>query len=545
MPNEVIIVVKGRNDTKRVFDAIRREARQLGDDVGVEITASTGRRLEREASATAGAYARSGDQIGEAIGRRVSERISERVRESVNRSTDGSRGRARDARGRFISGAGSGGLDGGRGGDGGDGGDGRVTVDVDKQSILQRLGNLGKDIGTRIQGALSTAVTSFFSGDFISIIAKTLTVGALVAVLLPTFGAALGTVIMMTVGGGFIAAGVRAAFKDPQVMAEAKAFKDRASKLWESFGQNFKSPVLNFFENLEGVLDQITPLAKDLGRALEPVADALGDGIIGMLQNLLPSVFRMAEDSAPLIETLAGELPGIGDAIARMLDHISENADTINVFWNDFLNGVQLVIRVVGVLIDVFIGMYRVVRTIHNGLIITIMEIIGAVVDAAAAAFGWIPGIGDKLKRGQKQFKEFKEKVNSELRGIDDVEVTIRIRQVFTTVGNAVGDVGAILARRAHGGVVGQAAGGGARSGLTWVGEHGPELADLPAGSRIYSAGDSRRMAASGGGGGGTPIVVQFLLDGRLMAEKLVDPTREMIDRRFGGSVQAAFGRAG
>ena len=33
------------------------------------------------------------------------------------------------------------------------------------------------------------------------------------------------------------------------------------------------------------------------------------------------------------------------------------------------------------------------------------------------------------------------------------------------------------------------------RGGLSWVGENGPELVDLPRGARVYDAGESQRMA--------------------------------------------------
>ncbi|MFE4697153.1 phage tail protein [Streptomyces sp. NPDC056738] len=55
----------------------------------------------------------------------------------------------------------------------------------------------------------------------------------------------------------------------------------------------------------------------------------------------------------------------------------------------------------------------------------------------------------------------------------------------------------AAFGKKAAGGIVGMAASGGIRSGLTWVGEHGPELADLPVGSRVWSNPDSRRKAAA------------------------------------------------
>ena len=43
------------------------------------------------------------------------------------------------------------------------------------------------------------------------------------------------------------------------------------------------------------------------------------------------------------------------------------------------------------------------------------------------------------------------------------------------------------------------AATGGSRSGLTWVGEFGPELVNLPSGSWVNTAGQSRQMVAAGG----------------------------------------------
>ncbi|MFC8862648.1 coiled-coil domain-containing protein [[Kitasatospora] papulosa] len=96
----------------------------------------------------------------------------------------------------------------------------------------------------------------------------------------------------------------------------------------------------------------------------------------------------------------------------------------------------------------------------------------------------------------------------------------------------------------AHGGVIG-AAGGGPRSRLTLVGEQGPELVDLAPGSRVRSNPDTKRMLAGGrAGGGGQPLVVQLQLDGRQIAEVLIDPLRGVIQGK-GGNVQAALGQPG
>lgn len=95
---------------------------------------------------------------------------------------------------------------------------------------------------------------------------------------------------------------------------------------------------------------------------------------------------------------------------------------------------------------------------------------------------------------------------------------------------------------KAAGGVVGAAASGGARWGATLVGEYGPELVNLPVGSRVHSAPDTARML----GGSAQPMVIEnvIVLDGQVIARQMVDPLRKEIRTR-GGNVQAALGVRG
>jgi hypothetical protein len=104
-------------------------------------------------------------------------------------------------------------------------------------------------------------------------------------------------------------------------------------------------------------------------------------------------------------------------------------------------------------------------------------------------------------------------------------------------------------------GGIGAAASGGLRSNLTWVGEQGPELLDLPAGARVWSNPDSRRMAqgawasmlntprrgaaprpapVAAAGGGGQPLVIQVRLGDREFGELWVDTGRREVRARGG-----------
>lgn len=117
--------------------------------------------------------------------------------------------------------------------------------------------------------------------------------------------------------------------------------------------------------------------------------------------------------------------------------------------------------------------------------------------------------------------------------------------------------------KKAAGGIVGAAASGGVRGGLTWVGEHEPELLDLPVGSRVWSGPDSRRKLAEAQApwasmlnhprpapartaaghapavGHGQPLVIQVQIAGRDFGELWVDTGRKQVRAR--GSIEATL----
>jgi TP901 family phage tail tape measure protein len=92
------------------------------------------------------------------------------------------------------------------------------------------------------------------------------------------------------------------------------------------------------------------------------------------------------------------------------------------------------------------------------------------------------------------------------------------------------------IGRKASGGIVGMAASGGVRGGLTWVGEHEPELLDLPVGSRVLSGPDSRRMAGASRGRS-EPVVIEIRSSGSEIDELFLKVFRRIVRVR-GGNVQ-------
>jgi len=91
-------------------------------------------------------------------------------------------------------------------------------------------------------------------------------------------------------------------------------------------------------------------------------------------------------------------------------------------------------------------------------------------------------------------------------------------------VQNAIGSVASYL----PGNAVGTSYFAG---GLTWVGERGPELVNLPSGARVHNAVDSRRMA-DGGAVGGAIITNHIYVQNDIDVEALLFRLEDMQRRR-------------
>lgn len=500
--NEVKITVRVQNSAKAGFDAVGKEidgyAKKFADNFSDRFSENLTRNIStrignniqqvgRQAEASARA---AGDHIGDTIGRRAGDRITSRITE-----------RLRDARGRFLprdgdtNGARSGGL--------GDRERVHVDVDVNRQSFLQKVTGLARDAGDRISTVVSGALTSLFSGDLISVLAKIIIGGMVAAFASSAIGAAISSMLLLALGGGAIGAGIAIALKDPRIQAAVDGIQDRLKKMADAFGSHFKPILEEFFApsdegggGLVGLIDSLIPMVDQLGKALAPVAGKLGDGLIGFLQNAIPPILRAMEKSAPVIEKLADKLPGLGDSVGKFFETISDGAPEASVFLGDLLELFGFLLEKIALIVKNLTVLYAAFRTCIVGMI----NLMGDFLRGAVIAFGWIPGIGPKLQGLERKFADFRKRANNELNGIRDRNVDIRIRVLGLSAARAALSVAQSLSAMgyAQGGIKG-AADGGLKSGLSWVGEHGPELVKLPPGAQVHSAGDSRRMAGSGG----------------------------------------------
>jgi len=145
------------------------------------------------------------------------------------------------------------------------------------------------------------------------------------------------------------------------------------------------------------------------------------------------------------------------------------------------------------------------------------------------------------------QMDKLERELRNAAKAASDWEGTYRQKYVTSYVTNYSGPKEQLPygTGRAHGGPVGAVRGaqdGALSSGMTLVGEQGPELLSLPAGTQVHTNADTRRMMSEGRGmgGGEMRIVPDFArLDG--VTRALLEMLRFEI-RAQGGNVQTVLG---
>ncbi len=189
-------------------------------------------------------------------------------------------------------------------------------------------------------------------------------------------------------------------------------------------------------------------------------------------------------------------------------------------------------------------------------------DLTSALSDAASEGFngGLTPAMRTALKAAgltTDQMDELEKELKAAKRAGDSWAKTYvaKYHVKYSSSGSKTGNFGeggdySGVGGLASGGIKG-AASGASWSGLTMVGEHGPELIDLPAGSRVSSAPDTQRMLSGGHPAGGIPSfssqTLKLVLDpsaGSKLTRAIMEMIRAEI-RTEGGNVQTVLGVSG
>jgi hypothetical protein len=388
---------------------------------------------------------------------------------------------------------------------------------IDK--IVDGLRDLPKQIG------------NFLSSGGIYIAAG---IAAAIAIGAPVIGAAVSSAVLLGLGGGVLALGIKSALADPKVAKAFDGLKKKASAIFKDFGKPFVDPMVRAAKTIGKVLDDLKPQILQLGRIMAPVIDKLSPALAQFFKAVMPGITKAVAASVPLFNTLAAKLPAIGRAISIFFDEISQNGDGANMFFSDLLGVIEKLIVGLGVAIGKLAGWYAAIRNFIGSakarfleFQIYVVQRLGKILDAAYASLGWIPGIGSKLKAAKDKFHQFQVDANKELAKIKNRNVYVK---VFSNIWSVINDISNAFAKLKDEGKLGKRASGGPVSaGKSYlVGEKGPEILTMGSGGGYITP--NHKL-----GNGDSPTVQVFIGDKELeqIAYTVVQQTNRQLNRQL------------
>jgi hypothetical protein len=224
---------------------------------------------------------------------------------------------------------------------------------------------------------------------------------------------------------------------------------------------------------------KLKDVAANVGKIIGAIFKGSGNEGDDMLDQIVRATGKIAEWAN------GGDGQTIINIVSKIIQALGQLAPLFEM-WAGWLRGMVLL----------WTGAWEAIKAIFRGVVMWILGGYDLLLQGAAKAFGWVPGLGDKLKSAQRQFEEFKNGVNRSLDGIEDEVVNI------TYHSRVIGDrlvSGSQLSGTYSSGIGGRAGGGPMRPDVQYrINEQGQEFIQLGSSGRAYSA---RESAAMGGGG--------------------------------------------
>lgn len=335
------------------------------------------------------------------------------------------------------------------------------------KGVSGAAGSLASSIGGAISGAIDALPPQ---GKLIGGVL----VAGLATYMAPVIGAAVSSAVLLGLGGGVLALGIKSASDSPKVKAAFKGLKKTASDTFEDFGKPFEKPLANLAGSFGKTLEKVDPAIQRIGKLVAPIVDKIGPAVDGFAEKAMPGIEKAVAASVPLFETLADKLPEIGESVGVFFDKIAASGPEANTFFSDFLDLVSWTIEAFGTVIGWLASFYVAVRDQLTAAKVAwiqfkigVIDIFGDILDAGYDSLSWIPGLEGPLRTAKEKFAQFRSDANAELAMIKS-QYQVTITAHFKTMG---------FKSPSPGEFTGRASGGPVRAGGTYlVGERGPEV---------------------------------------------------------------------
>jgi hypothetical protein len=255
----------------------------------------------------------------------------------------------------------------------------------------------------------------------------------LAALLIGTFsliGAALSGLIVTALGAAFVGVGGVSAAMSDQIKAK---WSETLGVLKQEFA-DVGTPLIPVLDRaLSKLQDMAKAAGPELRRALEETAPAtekfinsLMDGFKSFGKGAFDRIMEAWNVFAPVFGEQWNEfMRELGDSFGDMADLVKNHPTEIAAALEIVFEAIELIVDIVTFFGKVWVanmnGALDLVGALGKGIQLlgnAALDSFGVVIEAAATAFQWVPGLGGKLKTAAEAFGTFKASAKEKLEGI-------------------------------------------------------------------------------------------------------------------------------
>lgn len=553
--NEVEIVITSRNRAGGGIAAAWSEFKKLGADIRTTL-ATSGKQAGRDLAGGVQAGMKQAKQAAEAGMTEIARSVRVRGRETEREG----RGLAR----RILSGVATG-------------------LKTGAHAVGSALKGVFSSLGS--SGALGKAASTAMIGAIIGAVAG----------LTPQIAAAISGGLVLGMGGGIVAIGAMLLSEDKKIRKQwTSTWKDLKQVMTDA-AEPLRPVLETTRRTLSSVVKDLAPeIEKGFETAQKPLQRFVGNLGKGF-KNLKPAIAPLFTAFGGILDALGPKLPdffkSLSDSVIDLANTVNENRDVIAMVFNTMLQTIPTVINLVSALTGTLRGMLDFVASsfdkfliVVQGVMVAAAQIPGPWQEAAASVAASIQETRGRIAEWRNDVENFPKivKLEGDIRDLEtkistaktelndpDLTKTRRaqlkadIAQLLAAKRKAQAEINSLegktvylnfvqtigikqapsvgVLKEAHGGIIGGSprrfASGGIGSGTpAIVGEQGPELVNLPVGSAVKPAGQTRALMAGQGFGS---MSMAFRAGGRSAAEPLrevVAALREILTLREGMS---------
>lgn len=181
-------------------------------------------------------------------------------------------------------------------------------------------------------------------------------------------------------------------------------------------GANALLGIIKGFQDGTGTGGRLAGIFHQIANGIKAVVPVVASLVGWVKDNLVPTFVMIATGVGPQLRATFERIFG---AIKAHQGVFTQLAQIFRVFAMVQIPLVKAALKTIGVAFQaIVIVLDKVVLPAIKSFILETLLVFGSVVHGAAKAFGWIPGLGGKLKSADKAFQNFRDKVIGIFNGI-------------------------------------------------------------------------------------------------------------------------------